>query len=88
MHRFDQIYYQISGTMELELGFQRYTVEPHTLVTIPAGMPHRNWNASASEPEYHLNVRVPEPESGDNAWDVPVTPGHTALGVRLEASGR
>ncbi len=75
MHRFDQIYYQVSGTMQLELGFQQYTVAPHTLVTIPAGMPHRNWNASASEPEYHLNVRVPEPESGDSAWDVPVTLG-------------
>jgi mannose-6-phosphate isomerase-like protein (cupin superfamily) len=75
MHRFDQIYYQISGSMELELGFQRYTVAPHTLVTIPAGMPHRNWNASSTEPEYHLNLRVPEPDSGDNAWDVPVTLG-------------
>jgi mannose-6-phosphate isomerase-like protein (cupin superfamily) len=75
MHRFDQIYYMISGTMELELGFQRYTVGPHTLVSIPAGMPHRNWNASATEPEYHLNLRVPEPASGDTAWDVPVSLG-------------
>ena len=75
MHRFDQIYYMISGTMQLELGFERYTVGPHTLVTIPAGMPHRNWNASATEPEYHLNLRVPEPASGDSAWDVPVTLG-------------
>jgi mannose-6-phosphate isomerase-like protein (cupin superfamily) len=75
MHRFDQIYYMISGTMELELGFERYTVGPHTLVTIPAGMPHRNWNTSTTEPEYHLNMRVPEPASGDSAWDVPVTLG-------------
>jgi len=75
MHRFDQIYYMISGTMELELGFERYTVGPNTLVTIPAGMPHRNWNASATEPEYHLNMRVPEPASGDSVWDVPVTLG-------------
>ena len=75
MHRFDQIYYQVSGSMQLELGFERYTVAPHTLVIIPAGMPHRNWNASPSEPEYHLNLRVPEPASGDNAWDVPVTLG-------------
>jgi mannose-6-phosphate isomerase-like protein (cupin superfamily) len=75
MHRFEQIYYMISGTMELELGFERYTVGPHTLVTIPAGMPHRNWNASSTDPEYHLNLRVPEPATGDNAWDVPVTLG-------------
>lgn len=74
-HRFDQIYYQISGTMELEIGFERHSVAPHTLVVIPAGMPHRNWNAS-SEPEYHLNLRVPEPAERDQVqWDVPVTLG-------------
>jgi mannose-6-phosphate isomerase-like protein (cupin superfamily) len=73
MHRFDQIYYVIRGTMELELGFEHYSVGPNMLVTIPAGMPHRNWNASA-EPEYHLNLRVPEP-IGDIVWDVPVTLG-------------
>jgi mannose-6-phosphate isomerase-like protein (cupin superfamily) len=73
MHRFDQIYYIIRGTMELELGFEHYSVGPNMLVTIPAGMPHRNWNASR-EPEYHLNLRVPEP-IGDVIWDVPVTLG-------------
>jgi mannose-6-phosphate isomerase-like protein (cupin superfamily) len=74
MHRFDQIYYVYRGTMELEIGFQRHTVGPHTLVTIPAGMPHRNWNSGA-EPEYHLNLRVPEPIGSDVVWDVPVTLG-------------
>jgi mannose-6-phosphate isomerase-like protein (cupin superfamily) len=74
MHRFDQIYYLLRGTMELEIGFEHYTVGPNTLVTIPAGMPHRNWNAS-SEPEYHLNLRVPEPLGRDVIWDVPVTLG-------------
>jgi mannose-6-phosphate isomerase-like protein (cupin superfamily) len=73
-HRFDQIYYVYRGTMDLEIGFQRYTVAPHTLVTIPAGMPHRNWNSGA-EPEYHLNLRIPEPRDRDVAWDVPVTLG-------------
>jgi mannose-6-phosphate isomerase-like protein (cupin superfamily) len=74
VHRFDQIYYVIQGQMELEIGFQRHTVEPHTLVVIPAGMPHRNWNSS-SEPEYHLNLRVPEPHADEAEWDVPVTLG-------------
>jgi quercetin dioxygenase-like cupin family protein len=73
-HRFDQIYYQISGQMELEIGFERHTVHPDTLVVIPAGMPHRNWNGS-SEPEYHLNLRVPEPLEPDVQWDVPVRLG-------------
>lgn len=78
VHRFDQIYYQISGTLELEIGFQRHSVGAHTLVVIPAGMPHRNWNASA-EAEYHLNVRVPEPLAAEGGvqWDIPVTLGIT-----------
>jgi mannose-6-phosphate isomerase-like protein (cupin superfamily) len=74
VHRFDQIYYVYRGTMELEIGFERHTVGPHTLVTIPAGMPHRNWN-NTSEPEYHLNLRVPEPPGRDEPWDLPVTIG-------------
>lgn len=74
MHRFDQIYYVYRGTMELEIGFERYSVGPHSLVTIPAGMPHRNWNAGA-EPEYHLNLRVPEPSGEGVIWDIPVTLG-------------
>jgi len=74
VHRFDQIYYQVRGAMELEIGFQRHTVEPHTLVVIPAGMPHRNWNAG-TEAEYHLNLRVPEPFESEDKWDLPVTYG-------------
>jgi mannose-6-phosphate isomerase-like protein (cupin superfamily) len=74
VHRFDQIYYIYRGTMDLEIGFERYSVGPHTLVTIPAGMPHRNWN-SGSEPELHLNLRVPEPEGTGLQWDLPVTIG-------------
>jgi mannose-6-phosphate isomerase-like protein (cupin superfamily) len=74
MHRFDQIYYIYRGTMDLEIGFERYAVGPHSLVTIPAGMPHRNWN-SGSDPEYHLNLRVPEPRGQDVIWDVPVSLG-------------
>jgi mannose-6-phosphate isomerase-like protein (cupin superfamily) len=74
-HRFDQIYYLYQGSMELEIGFSRYSVGPHTLVVIPAGMPHRNWNASTTEVEYHLNLRVPEPVGENEVWDVPVSFG-------------
>jgi mannose-6-phosphate isomerase-like protein (cupin superfamily) len=73
-HRFDQIYYVYRGTMDLDIGFEHYRVGRNTLVTIPAGMPHRNWN-SGTEPEFHLNLRVPEPQGHDVDWDVPVTLG-------------
>jgi hypothetical protein len=64
--------------MDLEIGFEHYSVGPHSLVIIPAGMPHRNWN-SGSEPEFHLNLRVPEP-SGNVIWDVPVSLGTEEAG--------
>ena len=31
MHRFDQIYYMCRGTMDLEIGFERFAVGPHSL---------------------------------------------------------
>jgi mannose-6-phosphate isomerase-like protein (cupin superfamily) len=71
VHRFDQIYYMLSGSMELDIGLEHFTVGPHTLVVLPAGMPHRNWNAS-SDVEYHLNLRVPEPREAEEQWDIPV----------------
>jgi mannose-6-phosphate isomerase-like protein (cupin superfamily) len=74
MHRFDQIYYVIGGTMGVEIGFSEYVAGPDTLVVIPAGMPHRNWNAG-TDVEYHLNLRVPEPSGAGVVWDVPVTLG-------------
>ncbi len=74
VHRFDQIYYMISGSMELDIGLEHYTVRPDTLVVLPAGMPHRNWNGS-SEAEYHLNLRVPQPTADEGEWDIPVTFG-------------
>jgi mannose-6-phosphate isomerase-like protein (cupin superfamily) len=74
VHRFDQIYYVYRGTMDLEIGFERYSVGPHTLVILPAGMPHRNWNSGA-EPEYHLNLRIPEPVGENVVLDIAVTLG-------------
>jgi len=57
-----------------DIGLEHHSVGPNSLVVLPAGMPHRNWNASA-EVEYHLNLRVPEPDSDDVEWDIPVTFG-------------
>ena len=75
VHRFDQIYYVISGRMRLQVGLEEYTAGPNTLVILPAGMPHRNWN-EGPEAELHLNLRVPEPEDPDvRTWDLPVRIG-------------
>jgi hypothetical protein len=58
--------------MQLEIGLNSYTAGPNTLVTLPAGMPHRNWN-EGPDSEYHLNLRVPEPAGHDVPWDLPVS---------------
>jgi mannose-6-phosphate isomerase-like protein (cupin superfamily) len=70
VHTFDQFYYVISGTMQLEIGGQKHDAGPNTYVVLPAGVPHRNWN-EGTEPEVHIAVLVPEPFPGARA-DVPV----------------
>lgn len=60
-HAVDQIYYILSGTMTLEIAGQEYEAGPGALVVMPAGVPHRNWNASA-EPVVHLAFNVPLPD--------------------------
>lgn len=75
VHRFDQIYYIISGRMQVQIGFETYSAGPNSLVVLPAGMPHQNWN-DGPEAEFHLNLRVPQPENPDiRTWDLPVTIG-------------
>lgn len=74
VHRFDQIYFILSGTMQLQIGLEQYTAGPNTLVVLPAGMPHTNWN-TGPEVEYHINLRVPEPKDRSEPWDFPVEIG-------------
>jgi mannose-6-phosphate isomerase-like protein (cupin superfamily) len=70
VHHFDQFYYVLDGTLTVEVGFDRFTAGPHTLVVLPAGVPHRQWNEGA-EPERHLTLLVPEPLPGE-PWDIGV----------------
>ncbi|HLF76451.1 MAG TPA: cupin domain-containing protein [Dehalococcoidia bacterium] len=75
VHRFGQVYYVLEGTMTVQIGLERYEASPDTLVILPAGMPHTNWNAGLVD-EYHLNLRVPQPLDTDaRQWDLPVTIG-------------
>ena len=74
VHEFDQFYFVLDGTLDVEVGLQQHRVEPNTLVVLPAGVPHRQWNG-ADEAEHHLAILVPEPEhpnSADNRWDTVV----------------
>ena len=60
-HAVDQIFYILSGTMNLEIEGVEYQAPPGTLVIFPAGVPHRNWNGG-SEPTVHLAFNVPMPD--------------------------
>jgi mannose-6-phosphate isomerase-like protein (cupin superfamily) len=59
LHTFDQFYYVLSGTMQLQIGLEKFTAGRNTYVLLPAGVPHRNWN-DGPEIERHLNLQVPE----------------------------
>jgi len=60
IHPADQFYYVLSGTMNVQLGTEKFVVKSDTLVCIPAGTPHCNWNTGVV-PEVHLEVIVPAP---------------------------
>ena len=45
-HEFDQFYFVIEGALEVQIGFDTQVVGPNTLVVLPAGVPHKQRNAS------------------------------------------
>src|SRR6476646_1146892 len=51
----DQLYYVTHGTMHVELGNEVFTAGPDTLVYIPRGTPHHNWNPGDVD-EHHFEV--------------------------------
>ena len=63
-HVVDQIFYIISGLMDLEIEGQQYQAGPGSLIIFPAGVPHRNWNGSA-EASIHLAIAAPSPIPGE-----------------------
>ena len=63
-HVIDQLFYILSGTMNLEINGQAYTAVPGTLVVIPTGVPHRNWNGG-SETTVHLAFNSPLPSPNE-----------------------
>jgi len=63
-HVVDQLFYVLSGAMNLEIEGETYTAGPGTLVVFPAGVPHRNWNGG-SEATVHLAFNTPLPAAGE-----------------------
>lgn len=66
----DQFYYVLRGELSVEVALDRFVAGPHSLVVLPAGVPHRLWNEGA-EPERHLVLITPAPVPGESG-DIPV----------------
>jgi mannose-6-phosphate isomerase-like protein (cupin superfamily) len=60
-HPVDQIYYIMSGNMQVEVEGKEYSCGPGTLVVFPAGTPHRNW-VTGDEPTLHIAFNTPLPD--------------------------
>ena len=68
MHPVDQLYYVVLGEMQLQLGAERFVAGPDTLVYIPAGTPHHNWNEGDVD-EFHFEVLAPGADAQPDGHD-------------------
>lgn len=71
IHAFAQMYIILDGEMTLDVGRRRLKAPKNSLVVLPAGVVHRNFNAAAEE-ERHISLLVPEPAEGQ-IFDYAVT---------------
>jgi mannose-6-phosphate isomerase-like protein (cupin superfamily) len=60
IHRFHELMYVTEGTLSAEIAFDRYEAAAGSLVSVPAGVSHRFWNAGG-ETERHITILVPSP---------------------------
>ncbi len=63
VRKVDQIFYIVSGTMSIEVEGKAYQAGPGSLIVLPAGVPHRNWNGG-TQPTVHLAINAPLAEAG------------------------
>jgi mannose-6-phosphate isomerase-like protein (cupin superfamily) len=60
-HETDQYYYILKGSLTVQLGADQFKLSQDSIVHIPAGTPHCNWN-SEKEVEMHLEIFAPAPD--------------------------
>ena len=74
IHGFDQYYFVLEGTLSIQMGLDQLEAGPNTLVVVPAGVPHKQWN-EGDVMERHMTVNAPSPPkytSPEDPWDVGV----------------
>lgn len=63
LHPFDQFYFMLDGELDLQIGLESGTAAAGQLAIFPAGMVHRNRNASAA-PALQITINAPEAPAG------------------------
>jgi len=66
VHEVDQMFYILSGSLNVEVDGMVRNVNPGSLVVFPAGVPHRNWNDGPEEAVY-LAINAPLSHPSDSA---------------------
>jgi quercetin dioxygenase-like cupin family protein len=61
-HPWEQIYYVLSGSMNVEVDGDVFAAGPGSLVVFPKGTPHRNWNTDSETLHLSINVPAPRPD--------------------------
>jgi len=64
IHAFAQLYVILDGEMTIDVGRARLRAPRHSIVCLPPGVVHRNFNASNAV-ERHISLLVPEPQQGE-----------------------
>ncbi len=64
IHPFDQFYFVMSGALDIQIGVKRHTAPTNSLVVLPAGVVHANWNGG-TETEMHLAIMTPSLPPGE-----------------------
>lgn len=64
VHPFTQVYYTMTGTVQVQIGKKRNTIAPNTYVYLPAGVPHTLTN-EGPDVSTHIEVQLPQGPSRD-----------------------
>lgn len=63
IHASAQMYIMLEGEMTIDVGRTRFQAGPNSIVVLPPGVVHRNFNGT-TEVERHMSLLVPEPIQG------------------------
>jgi quercetin dioxygenase-like cupin family protein len=63
-HDFEQVFYVVSGEMNVEIDGETFRAPAGSLIRFPQGIPHRNWNDEDASDTLHLAINVPAPAPG------------------------